>query len=245
MQLMKCFFCKVKQILKTVFQSKTDVFLLSYVLFLICALFLYPFWSQAFAHKMIAAISVSGALISLAELCYTIRSIKNERLHQSCELLRLSVKAIKELLQERKRMVDEIDKKICVHFTSKENISEQEKEMLLQKYSEQMDFAANAKEKYQTDYENAQTTITNIQNGISTMKEKASKTSISGNIFMVFGILSFLIITSLDNTGFLTMLSPYLTILAFALLMVNYFVKQICSSNNKIDLDALREQYDK
>ena len=105
-----------------IFKSKTDIFLLAYILFLITSLFLYPFWDNSFAAKMIAAISVSGAVFSLAELCYTIQSLKNDKLQQSCELLKLSIKAMKELLLERKKNIDELTSRINLQYVTRGNL---------------------------------------------------------------------------------------------------------------------------
>lgn len=242
---MRCFFCRMRKMIKRVFKSKTDVFLLSYTLFLLCAIFLYPIWEKSFAQKMIAAISISGALFSLAELCYTIRSLKNDKIQQSCELLRLSIKAMNDLLAERKRLLDEMTNRANLQYVLRKGSSEQENPFLVKSQSQYKEVVAIETAKYEDDYIKTQKTIKNIQEGIDSMKNKISETSIAGNILMVLGILVFLIIITLNSFAFIELLSPYLTIAAFALLMINYLVKQFYLSNMKIDIEALKEKYDK
>jgi 5-bromo-4-chloroindolyl phosphate hydrolysis protein len=99
-----------------VLKTKSDLFLLAYILFLLCSLFLYPIWNYHFASTIIAAISISGAFISLAELFYTIQSLKNQSIVQPCELLKLSIKAMNNLLAEQKKMIENTAKEICPHW---------------------------------------------------------------------------------------------------------------------------------
>lgn len=240
---MRCFLCRTKNIIRMIFKSKTDIFLLAYILFLITSLFLYPFWDNSFATKMIAAISVSGAVFSLAELCYTIQSLKNDKLQQSCELLKLSIKAMKELLLERKKNIDELTNRINLQYVTRGNLPEQEKAVIENNHNQFKELILNETAKYEADYSKTQKTIENIQDGIDAMKKKISDTSIPGNVLMVLGILLFLIFITLNSSSAIELLSPYLTIAAFALLMINYFVKQVYASNMKIDIEALKEQY--
>ena len=240
----KCFFCRCKSITNMVLKTKTDLFLLAYILFLICALFLYPSWNNHFASTIIAAVSISGAFFSLAELFYTIQKLKNEKINQSCELLRLSIKAMNNLLDERKKMLDAMSKEMCPHWEPRDDLSETEKKELKTRIERQTEYVKNAYAEYENKYEDTQKTIKEIQSGIDKMKQKISNNSVPGNILMVIGILLFLLIMTFENTEMIIAVSPYLTIAAFALVMINYFVKQVYSANNTLDIDALREKYD-
>lgn len=240
---MKCFFCRVKRTIRMIFKSKIDLFLLAYILFLILSLFLYPIWENSFASKMIAAITVSGAVFSIAELCYTIRSLKNDKLQQSCDLLELSIKAMNDLLLERKKSIGEMEDRITLQFVTREGLPEQERAFIEQNHNRYKEMIINENKKYEADYVKTQKTIEDIQKGVDSMKKKISDKSIAGNVLMVLGILLFLIIMTLNSATFIEKLIPYLTIFAFAVLMINYLVKQFYISNMKIDVEALKKQY--
>ena len=241
---MKRFFNRWKVVTSMVLKTKTDLFLLAYILFLLCSLFLYPLWNHHFASTIIAAISISGAFFSLAELFYTIQSLKNQSIVQSCELLKLSIKAMNNLLTERKRMIDNTAKEICPHWEPRDDLPENEKKELKLQIEKQKEYIKKSYTEYENDYERTQKTINDIQSGIDEMKQKISTNSIPGNVLMVVGILLFLLIMTLENTEIIITISPYLTIAAFALVMINYFVKQVYAANNTLDIDSLREKYD-
>lgn len=150
-----------------------------------------------------------------------------------------------DLLAERKRMIDQMTNSANFQYVLSKGPAEKEDPILVKSQSQQKEVIAIEMAKYEDDYAKTQKTITNIQKGIDSMKSKISETSIAGNVLMVLGILLFLIIITLNSFTFVESLSPYLTITAFALLMINYLVKQFYITNMKIDIEALREKYDK
>ena len=121
---------------------------------------------------------------------------------------------------------------------------ENEKKELKSQIEKQKEYIKRSYTEYENDYERTQKTINDIQSGIDEMKQKISTNSIPGNVLMVVGILLFLLIMTLENTEIIITISPYLTIEAFALVMINYFVKQVYAANNTLDIDSLREKYD-
>jgi hypothetical protein len=123
-------------------------------------------------------------------------------------------------------------------------LPENEKKELKLQIEKQKEYIIKSYTEYENDYERTQKTINDIQSGIDEMKQKISTNSIPGNVLMVIGILLFLLIITLENTEIVITISPYLTIAAFALVMINYFVKQVYAANNSLDIDSLREKYD-
>ncbi len=148
------------------------------------------------------------------------------------------------LLDERKKMIDNVSSEICPHWEPRDDLPVDERKELLRRSKQQKEYVAKAYSEYEKDYKKTHITVDNIQSGIDKMKKEISHSSIPGNSLMIVGILLFLLIMTFEKTDMIISVSPYLTIMAFALVMINYFVKQVYAANNPLDIDALREKYD-
>ena len=92
----RCVICKSKKFLLLCIRTKSSLFLLAYVLFLVCCLLIYPVWDSATAQSIITGIAIAGACFSLADLFYCIQDMKNAGVAKQQELYLMTIKAIKD-----------------------------------------------------------------------------------------------------------------------------------------------------
>lgn len=214
-----CLMCHTKRIVLMCIKTKSLLFLLAYTIFTIYSLFAYCLWDRETSERIINAIVITGALFSVAELFYTLHEIKARRYAYAQELLAISVKAIRDLSEEIDFKKNKIRKmqNFCV--------------------SEQA-FLQNDAPKTIEEYRDL---VENLKKTVMGLEKRKSEESIVGNIFMMVGMLAFFILITTDISSFFSKaVGDSLTIAAFSIVMITYYIKQICTINSNEELGKMK-----
>lgn len=215
---LRCVVCKSKQYLSLCLKTKSSLFLLAYVLFLACCLVIYPFWDTNTAQCMIAGIAIAGACFSLADLFYCIQEMKSTSIAKKQELFLMTIKVIRDGEQRVKDLRSFTDK---LHQNDENSIN---------------------KGKETIDFEKGKDIIERLEQAIDEMEPQIKQPSIAGNIFMVLGVLLFFMAVAFDSLFAISAdISNYCTILAFLLVVINFYIKQVYSANIQYSLDETRK----
>ena len=91
-------------------------------------------------------------------------------------------------------------------------------------------------------FEKGKDVIERLEKAITEMEPKTKETSIWGNVFMVIGVLLFFLIITFDSMLVISVdISNYCTIIAFLLVVINFYIKQLYSANVQYTLDETRK----
>lgn len=200
-------------------KTRALLFLLAYTVFTIYSLFAYKSWDSETAQRVIHAIVITGAFFSVAELFYTLHEIKAKHYAYSQELLAISIKAIKDLSEEvdTKRELYRVIQN-CGTLDS-----------------------ADTKKKMPKSIEEYQNLIGRMKESVAELDKQKSEESIAGNIFMVVGTLLFFILITTDISFFFSKaIGDILTIAAFSVVMITYYIKQVCFINFNEELGEMK-----
>lgn len=209
----RCIVCKTKKYLVLCIKTKSSLFLLAYVLFLACCLLMYPLWDPHTAQSIIAGIAIAGACFSFADLFYCIQEVKNSSITKKQELFLMTIKVIKDG-EDRLRYL-------------RSSTNNQPGNTIKQ-------------ETYNS--EKGKDIIHRLEKAIDEMESKINQPSIAGNTFMVLGVLLFFVTVSFDSLFLIsTDICNYCTIIAFLLVVINFYIKQVYSANIQYNLDETKK----
>lgn len=211
----QCSICRIRRTALMCIKTRSLLFLLAYTIFTIYSLFAYKSWDKETAQRIIHAVVITGAIFSIAELFYTLHEIKIRHYAYTQELLAISIKAIKDLCED----IDTKHKKIYIaqnHSTNGSVCCDKD----IPKTSEEY-----------------QALIERMKKSVEELDKQKSGESIAGNIFMAVGMLSFFILMTTDISSFFSKtMGDLLTIGAFAVVMITYYIKQVCIINSNEEL---------
>ena len=209
----RCAVCKSKKFLLLCIKIKSGLFLLAYVLFLVCCLLIYPVWDSTTAQSIIAGIAIAGACFSLADLFYCIQDMKNASVVKQQELFLMTIKVIRDG-EERVQSLRSRS------YASKSAESQPEAE----------------------EFVKGKDIIERLEKTIAEMESKTNEISLWGNVFMIIGVLLFFLIITFDSMLIISVdVSNYCTIIAFLLVVINFYIKQLYSANVQYTLDETRK----
>lgn len=211
---MRCVICKSKKFFMLCIKTKSSLFLLAYVLFLVCCLLIYPVWDSATAQSIITGIAIAGACFSLADLFYCIQDMKNASVAKQQELYLMTIKVIRDGEERVKSL------RLKVNTIKPADVQVENAEV----------------------FEKGKDVIERLEKAITEMEPKTKETSIWGNVFMVIGVLLFFLIITFDSMLVISVdISNYCTIIAFLLVVINFYIKQLYSANVQYTLDETRK----
>lgn len=214
-----CPICRIRQIVLMCIKTRSLLFLLAYTAFTVYSLFAYKSWDSETAQRVIHAIVITGAFFSVAELFYTLHEIKARRYAYGQELLAISIKAINDLSEE----IDTIreQKRIIQNYDALNSVDTEKK--MPKSIKEYQDLIGRMKE------------------SVTKLGKQKSEESIAGNIFMVVGTLLFFILITTDISFFFSKtIGDLLTIAAFAIVMITYYIKQVYFINFNEELGEIK-----
>lgn len=160
---MRCVICKSKKFFMLCIKTKSSLFLLAYILFLVCCLLIYPVWDSATAQSIITGIAIAGACFSLADLFYCIQDMKNASVAKQQELYLMTIKVIRDGEERVKTLRSKVN-------TIK---------------------PADVQAENADVFEKGKDVIERLEKAITEMEPKTKETSIWGNFFTVTTIQDF------------------------------------------------------
>jgi len=245
-----------QDLLLVLFRSKSELFFLAYLVFLIVTLILTIFNIQ-YNRNTISAVIIVGAIFSVAELFYSLDAIKKDlqKLHIEAETTQIQamtrLQTVSDELTERNReLVDErYSASFCEGFEPRSSLSIEEKQRILGKLEiekteaikAKAEFERTAKNHYQ-EKEKTQLLIEALHENIRAQEIDIKKDPIVANIFMFIGIFAFLLLLVVKQTIVLSeRLNSIITIGVFILLVLNYYIKQFYTNLVRQDMQAYKD----
>ncbi len=214
-----CSICRIRRTVLMCIKTRSLLFLLAYTIFTIYSLFAYKSWDEWTSQRIIHAIVITGALFSVAELFYTLHEIKVRHYAYSQELLAISIKAIRDLSEEVDFQENRV-RRAQNYFASNPNYHENDIPKTIEEY---------------------QDLIENLKETVEKLGKQKSEESIIGNIIMVIGMLAFFILVTTDiSSVFSQTMGDLLTIAAFSVVMITYYIKQVCFINSNEELGEMK-----
>lgn len=192
--------------------------MLAYILYLMFCLFMHGIWDNKTEQRIVFAVVVAGAFFSVADLLYSLKSIKIQRIKDKRDLLAIAIKAITEGSESIHRLRNE-----CI--TSNRSLND-----------ENMPSGISADE--------ISKVLTGLEHEIARLEEEKNAQSIVGNVLMLLGTLLFFILATMEFAGdILASVNYYSTVLAFVFVVLNFYIKQVYASNAQDDLDDMKVRY--
>ena len=219
-KLFPCTVCRMRRIVLMCIKTRSLLFLLAYTVFTVYSLFAYRSWDGTTAQRVIHAITITGAFFSIAELFYTLQEIKARHYAYSQELLAISIKAIKDISEE---------------------VDANRKELLIMQMCKKTDDRCHTERKTPKAIEEYQDLLERMEKSVTELEKQKYQESITGNIFMIVGMLLFFILITTDiSTFFSKTAGDLLTIAAFSIVMITYYIKQVCFINSNEELGEMK-----
>lgn len=205
----------------------------------------------------IGAMIIASVIFSFAELFYSLDSIKKDALSieidaetVQSEALIKQQEIINELIDQSCTRKDEIFRnEFCIEFQPRSDLPELERKKLLndvaknkKRYVELLE--ANRKQLQKKDDENKKTEllVEALREDIQSKKIIIQKDPIFANALMFFGILVFLVLLIADKAiVFDNKVNSIITVIAFVVLVLNYYIRRIYASLIKEDLKTYKD----
>ena len=231
---------KIKTLLHKMFIRKSDVFIIAYILFILYSLVALLFYKEAIVMKTIAGIIITGLLFSISEFLNFRADINSEFSYQIADIRkRLQEKRI-EIANESISYHDEHMRKAVEsmnELSSKNSGCEELSELYQQTvstYQASISDSKSKKKEAQLELANSKTEFDDILNDLVYSEERITLIKIWANILLIVGVLSFLIILTIEGfPNCWEMVNNHLTIATFAIVIITLYARDYLAKRQR------------